>query len=58
MPISQVQQQKLTQEQIQLQTAMQVLSSKLVELPLDGLRERVEKELYENPYLETSNSDG
>jgi RNA polymerase sigma-54 factor len=58
MPLSQVQQQKLTQEQIQLQTAMQVLSSKLVELPLDGLRERVEKELYENPYLETSNSDG
>ena len=58
MPLSQVQQQKLTQAQIQLQTAMQVLSSKLVELPLDGLRERVEKELYENPYLETSNSDG
>ena len=37
---------------------MQVLASKLVELPLDGLRERVEAELAENPYLETSNSDG
>ena len=58
MPLSQVQQQKLTQEQIQLQTAMQVLASKLVELPLEGLRERVEAELAENPYLEASNSDG
>ena len=58
MPQSLIQQQKLTQEQIQLQTAMQVLASKLVELPLDGLRERVEAELAENPYLETSNSDG
>lgn len=37
---------------------MQVLSSKLVELPLEGLRERVEAELAENPYLEASNSDG
>ena len=37
---------------------MQVLASKLVELPLDGLRERVEAELAENPYLETNNSDG
>ena len=36
---------------------MQVLASKLVELPLDGLRERVEAELAENPYLEASNSD-
>ena len=58
MPQSLIQQQKLTQEQIQLQTAMQVLASKLVELPLDGLRERVEAELAENPYLESSNSDG
>ena len=58
MPQSLIQQQKLTQEQIQLQTAMQVLASKLVELPLDGLRERVEAELAENPYLEASNSDG
>lgn len=58
MPQSLVQQQKLTQEQIQLQTAMQVLASKLVELPLEGLRERVEAELAENPYLEASNSDG
>ena len=58
MPQSLIQQQKLTQEQIQLQTAMQVLSSKLVELPLEGLRERVEAELAENPYLEASNSDG
>ena len=57
MPQTQVQQQKLTQEQIQLQTAMQVLASRLVELPLDGLRERVEAELAENPYLEASNSD-
>ena len=37
---------------------MQVLASKLVELPLDGLRERVEAELAENPYLESSSSDG
>ena len=37
---------------------MQVLASKLVELPLEGLRERVEAELAENPYLEASNSDG
>ena len=58
MPQSLIQQQKLTQEQIQLQTAMQVLASKLVELPLDGLRERVEAELAETPYLEASNSDG
>ena len=58
MPQSLIQQQKLTQEQIQLQTAMQVLASKLVELPLEGLRERVEAELAENPYLEASNSDG
>ena len=36
---------------------MQVLASKLVELPLEGLRERVEAELAENPYLEASNSD-
>ena len=58
MPQSLIQQQKLTQEQIQLQTAMQVLASKLVVLPLEGLRERVEAELAENPYLEASNSDG
>ena len=37
---------------------MQVLASKLVELPLEGLRERVEAELAENPYLVASNSDG
>ncbi|MBO5676493.1 MAG: RNA polymerase factor sigma-54 [Bacteroidaceae bacterium] len=57
MPLSLIQQQKLTQEQIQLQTAMQVLASKLVELPLEGLRERVATELAENPYLEASNSE-
>ncbi len=52
MPLSLSQQQKLTQEQIQLQSAMQVLASKLTELPLEGLRERVANELAENPYLE------
>ncbi len=52
-----VQQQKLTQEQIQLQSAMQVLASKLTELPLEGLRERVANELAENPYLEADNSE-
>ena len=57
MPQSLIQQQKLTQEQIQLQTAMQVLASKLVELPLEGLRERVATELAENPYLEASSSE-
>lgn len=54
MPLSQVQQQKLTQEQILLQSAMQVLAAKLTELPLEGLRERVATELAENPYLEVS----
>ncbi len=56
MPQKLVQQQRLTQEQLQLQSAMQVLASKLTELPLDGLRERVENELAENPYLEASAS--
>lgn len=52
MPLSLVQQQKLTQEQIQLQSAMQVLAAKLTELPIEGLRDRVANELAENPYLE------
>ena len=49
---AQVQQQKLTQEQVQIQSAIQVLSAKLTELPIDALRERLENELNENPYLE------
>ncbi len=57
MPQKLVQQQKLTQEQIQLQSAMQVLASKLTELPLEGLRERVANELAENPYLEADTSE-
>ena len=42
---AQVQQQKLTQEQVQIQSAIQVLSAKLTELPIDALRERLENEL-------------
>ena len=57
MPQIQVQQQKLTQEQIQLQSAMQVLTSKLTELPIEGLLDRVATELAENPYLEASTSE-
>lgn len=57
MPLSLVQQQKLTQEQVQLQSAMQVLASKLTELPIDGLRERMDTELAENPYLEATSSE-
>lgn len=57
MPLSLVQKQQLTQEQVQLQSAMQVLASKLTELPLEGLRERVANELAENPYLEVSSGD-
>ena len=49
---TQVQQQNLTQEQLQIQSAIQVLSAKLTELPLDAFRERLENELTENPYLE------
>ena len=48
------QEQKLTLEQIQMQSAMQVLASKLTELPLEGLKERIENELAENPYMEAS----
>ena len=51
--LSQIQQQKLTQEQIQMQSAMQVLAARLTELPMEGFRERVKAELDENPYLET-----
>ena len=54
MPQTLVQKQKLTQEQVQWQSAMQVLASRLTELPLEGLRERVANELAENPYLEAS----
>lgn len=54
MPLTLVQKQKLAQEQVQMQSAMQVLASKLTELPLEGLRERVANELAENPYLEVS----
>ena len=50
--LSQVQQQKLTQEQIQQQSAMQILSAKLVELPNDALKNRIDEECTENPYLE------
>lgn len=57
MPQSLIQQQKLTQEQIQLQSAMQVLAAKLTELPIEGLRDRVANELAENPYLEASSSE-
>lgn len=57
MPLSQVHEQKLSQEQIQLQSAMQVLSSKLTELPLEGLKERVENELAENPYIEIAHNE-
>lgn len=51
--LTQIQQQKLTQEQIQQQSAMQVLAARLTELPVESLRERVQAELDENPYLET-----
>lgn len=54
MPLTLVQKQKLAQEQVQLQSAMQVLASKLTELPLEGLRDRIANELAENPYLEAS----
>ncbi len=57
MPLSLVQKQKLTQEQLLLQSAMQVLASKLTELPLEGLRDRIANELAENPYLEATNSE-
>lgn len=57
MPQSLIQQQKLTQEQIQLQSAMQVLAAKLTELPIEGLRDRIETEVAENPYLDESNSE-
>ena len=57
MPQSLIHQQKLTQEQIQQQSAMQVLAAKLTELPLEGLLERVKNELNENPYLESTKSE-
>lgn len=57
MPLTLVQKQQLAQEQVQLQSAMQVLASKLTELPLEGLRERVANELAENPYLEASSGE-
>lgn len=57
MPLTLVQKQKLAQEQVQLQSAMQVLASKLTELPLEGLRDRVANELAENPYLEASTGE-
>ena len=51
--LTQIQQQRLTQEQIQQQSAMQVLAARLTELPMEGFRDRVQTELAENPYLET-----
>lgn len=52
-----VQQQKLTQEQLQTLSAQQILVAKLTELPYEGLRECVENAMAENPYLETAPSD-
>lgn len=52
-----VQQQKLTQEQLQTLSGMQILVAKLTELPYEGLREYVENALAENPYLETAPSE-
>lgn len=40
-----------------MQHAIQLLAAKLTELPIEGLIERVETEIAENPYLEASNSE-
>lgn len=57
MPQSLVQIQKISLEQTQFQSALQLLASKLIELPIEGLCERVAAELAENPYLEASRSE-
>ena len=50
--LSQTQTQALTQEQRMMLTPQQLLAAKLTSLSLDELRNRVETELIENPWLE------
>ena len=51
--------QQLNQQQVQVQTLapQQVLLARLTELPVDALRQRVENECMENPWLEHSRED-
>ena len=51
--------QQLNQQQVQVQTLapQQVLLARLTELPVDALRQRVENECMENPWLEHSRDD-
>ena len=51
--------QQQSQQQVQVQTLapQQVLLARLTEMPVDALRQRVENECMENPWLEQSHDD-
>lgn len=51
--------QQLNQQQVQVQTLapQQVLLARLTEMPVDALRQRVENECMENPWLERTQED-
>ena len=53
----QIQEQKLEQKLQQSISAMQLLQSQLVELPITQLTERIETEMHDNPALESGGSD-
>ncbi len=52
------QQQSQQQVQVQTQVPQQVLLARLTEMPVDALRQRVENECMENPWLEKSSNEG
>ncbi|HBC28458.1 MAG TPA: RNA polymerase sigma-54 factor [Prevotellaceae bacterium] len=51
------QQQSQQQVQVQTQVPQQVLLARLMEMPVDALRQRVDNECMENPWLEKSRED-
>lgn len=57
MPQGQIQQQKQEQRQLQSISALQLLQTQLVELPLQQMVDRIETELHDNPALEKSIAD-
>lgn len=52
-----IQQQGQQQVQVQTLAPQQVLLAKLTEMPVDALRQRVENECMENPWLEKAGGD-
>lgn len=55
--LTQTQQQTQQQLQLQQQSLLQVMTARLTELPLEALRQEIDKKVDENPYLEKSTEE-